>query len=107
MGGFATDIGSGDGVLPSILGKPEAEYYRLRSAPPAPPIEGQILLTRLPHTRMIKVQTPDGDTHRLVFSKETKNILIREYGVSADKIDSVMDYLWSFYRMYVTVDPVD
>ena len=105
MGGFATDVG-GAPRLPEILGKPEAEYYRLYSGPPKPPPEGHVFFERTPYSRMLKITTHGGDSYRMMYGPQTDAHLVREFGFPGEKVESIMSYVWSFYKMYVKVNEV-
>jgi len=99
MAGFASSLNKAPAV-PEILGKPEHEYYRLYSEPPGDPPEGQVLLQRVPHSRILKVTLYNGESHRIMHGQDIY-LRLAAFGVDKEKAERVMDYVWNFYHVYV------
>lgn len=87
----------------SDYGKRESDYYRIRSNPPAPPKEGTILLLRVPHTSIIRVIYPDGQSERFVYANDWQ-IRFSKLGIPKERHDDIARYLWNFYKVYVSTN---
>ena len=88
------------------MGKPEADYYKLSSKPIGTPPTGQILLQKMAHSRILKVTTANEESHRFLHGPDTNAMLVSKFGVPKDKVDGIVDYVWSFNQVLIKVNPV-
>lgn len=92
------------------VGDNPEDYFKVKSEAPKPPEEGQVLITRVRNTNIIKVLHHSGREERTCWEGTHANYLwARKQGIPKDKIDSIMGYVWNFcvsYARISTDDPV-
>lgn len=85
----------------SLLTAEEKDYYTLPLEAPALPLEGQILVSRLPRTNTIKITYYTGETRFFNAMVDQSQELIRA-GIPEDKLTKVLDLAWNIIYVYVT-----
>lgn len=77
----------------------------MRDERAAPPEGKTVMLERAPHTNSVRITYPDGQTEVLPHSPTIVLELCRR-GLSVDKAQAALDYVWNFRHIYVSCERV-